>query len=309
MFVIKCPECNSSHIVKNGMQNRKQRYLCNDCNRIFIYKRKISKLNVFKDWVFGKQTKKQLAEKYKKCEKTIDNYLKEVKESNFQIDLPSDMEIILAVDATYFNKKDGGIIVAIDEITGQVVYIKPIKQENKKTFQKMIDDLRRRNITIKACVSDGIKALRQVLSGIPHQLCQRHAMKRVRDILKRKTTDKAKKELLFINNQMTNCNSVQFRKMLDDWYEKYHHLLDEEILDKETLVFHKEKELNSAYNSLRCNLDLLFTFEQYDELPNTNNSMEGIFSHFKKYLKNHNGIRQKSREMFSYVYFSKFNAI
>ncbi|MES2240878.1 MAG: hypothetical protein V4497_11540 [Bacteroidota bacterium] len=35
MEVISCPKCQNSNIVKSGVINQKQRYLCKDCNYFF----------------------------------------------------------------------------------------------------------------------------------------------------------------------------------------------------------------------------------------------------------------------------------
>ncbi|HOF07315.1 MAG TPA: hypothetical protein PKY44_04705, partial [Bacteroidales bacterium] len=32
---ILCPDCNSSHVIKNGLQNGVQNYLCKNCGRQF----------------------------------------------------------------------------------------------------------------------------------------------------------------------------------------------------------------------------------------------------------------------------------
>ena len=50
---------------------------------------------------------------------------------------------------------------------------------------------------------------------------------------------------------------------------------------------------------MKTNLPYLFTYLKYPELeiPNTTNSLDGgVFSHLKKLLKNHNGLRSELRE-------------
>ena len=138
MFKVHCDKCKSGNIIKNGHNGIKQRYQCKECKHRFIYKRNhISKVDIYKEFVIDEMKLEQLAKKYNKSVRTISNYIKEVRESDFQFDLPTDMEIILEVDATYFNKKDG-ILLACDHITGKVVYIKRIISESKKEFQEML---------------------------------------------------------------------------------------------------------------------------------------------------------------------------
>jgi len=54
------------------------------------------------------------------------------------------------------------------------------------------------------------------------------------------------------------------------------------------------KRIRSAYRSLQHNLPYLFTWYDNMELkmPNTNNSLEGIFSNLKTKLRVHSGLKQ-----------------
>ncbi|MDK4666677.1 hypothetical protein QG060_07210, partial [Kingella kingae] len=66
------------------------------------------------------------------------------------------------------------------------------------------------------------------------------------------------------------------------------------------------KRLRSAYLSLKRNLPLLFTFEQYPELfiPNTMNLLESRFAGLKSALNHHLGLNLENKTMFIKDYFS-----
>ena len=58
-------------MVHNGLRGRIQRYKCKDCGRRFDGGHRRDKAQVITDYIEGKQTMEQLAEKYKVSSKTI----------------------------------------------------------------------------------------------------------------------------------------------------------------------------------------------------------------------------------------------
>jgi len=57
--------------VKNGFKYHKQRYLCKTCGKQFVFRQKIDNQELYNDYVFGKQTLKQLSIKYKITVRTV----------------------------------------------------------------------------------------------------------------------------------------------------------------------------------------------------------------------------------------------
>jgi len=57
------------------------------------------------------------------------------------------------------------------------------------------------------------------------------------------------------------------------------------------------RKLRSAVRSLKSNLPYLFAYQTYPELniPNTTNSCDGSFAHWKQKVKIHRGLRQHRR--------------
>ncbi|MFW9285282.1 transposase [Glaesserella parasuis] len=56
-----CPFCLKNNIQKYGNKNNIQRYFCSSCHKTFS---STNKLNPIDDYTIGKQTYKQLSEKY-----------------------------------------------------------------------------------------------------------------------------------------------------------------------------------------------------------------------------------------------------
>ena len=61
--------------MKNGFKYQKQRYLCKSCDKQFILRQKIDNQELYNDYVFGKQTLKQLSIKYKITVRTVQRKL------------------------------------------------------------------------------------------------------------------------------------------------------------------------------------------------------------------------------------------
>ena len=149
-------------------------------------------------------------------------------------------------------------------------------------------------------VIDGKQGVVKVFGDIPVQLCQFHQIKTVTTKLTRKPKLEAGKELRRLSLTLINTTEDIFKKELNTWYEKWKDFLNEKTLNPETGRKHfTHKRLRSAYKSLDKNLPHLFTYQIHPKLniPNTTNSIDGgVFSHMKKLLKNHNGLRNSLRE-------------
>ena len=61
--------------MKNGFKYHKQRYLCKSCGKQFVFCQKIDNQELYTDYVFGKQTLKQLSIKYKITIRTVQRKL------------------------------------------------------------------------------------------------------------------------------------------------------------------------------------------------------------------------------------------
>ena len=304
--------CDSRNIIKKAKRNGLRRYLCKKCGKWFSSKRRPSKLNVkiFNEYFYGKQTLDQLCDKYKKgikwVKKQIDSYEVKLRKRN-----PRKVTVI--VDATFLgkrkNKNQKGVLVFRDNIEKENLIWKHIFSEKVEDYLELKLTLERKGYEIQAVVSDGKRGVPKVFKGIPIQLCQFHQIKTVTTKLTRKPKLEASKELRKIALTLTKTTEERFTNELIVWYEKWKEFLEEKTLNIETnREYYTHKRLRSAYNSLNKNLPHLFTYQKYPELniPNTTNSLDGgVFSHLKKLLKNHNGLRVELREKLVDDYLNK----
>ncbi|MBU4536524.1 hypothetical protein KJ603_00605 [Patescibacteria group bacterium] len=158
-------------------------------------------------------------------------------------------------------------------------------------------------------VLDGKRGVARVFGDVPVQLCQFHQVKTITSKLTKKPKLEAGIELRKLSLTLTTTIEKVFTQELNIWYEKWKDFLNEKTLNPETGRKHfTHKKLRSAYRSLNKNLPYLFTYQKYSKLniPNTTNSLDGgVFSHMKKLLKNHNGLRNEMREKLVNDYLNK----
>ena len=92
-----------------------------------------------------------------------------------------------------------------------------------------------------------------------------------------------------------------FSDSLGRWLDKWQKFLNERTINPLTQKsFYTHRRLRAACRSLKTNLPWLFTFEDHPNLriPNTTNSLEGIFADLKNKLRCHNGLSKQRRMKF-----------
>ena len=83
IWLKKCFFCGSSEVVRNGLRGRIQRYKCKSCGRRFDGGLRRDKFQVITDYIEGKQTREQLAQKYGVSVRTISRDLEGMVVHNF----------------------------------------------------------------------------------------------------------------------------------------------------------------------------------------------------------------------------------
>ena len=211
---------------------------------------------------------------------------------------PSTGEIIiphrpvnLIIDATFF-KRGEGVLVA--RANSKNLAWKEIKTERVEDYEKLISMLKTAGILYSAFVIDGKRGVLHMLSkkfsGIPIQYCQFHQVQTITHYVSKKPKLEAGKELRYIALSLTGSDREAFTKRLRDWHERWTDFLAEKTINPITGRWHfTHKRLRSAYRSLETNLPHLFTCLDYPELkiPNTTNSCDGSFAHWKGIYNSH----------------------
>ncbi len=289
--------CASSGAIKKGKRNGVWRYKCPSCNKNFQNKRRKSRLQnkLWKEYVWNKQTLKDLSIKYQRSKKWIERQLDKVIISPNK--LPNPQSIVIVADVTFFTR-GYGIIVAREPNLKKNFYWKETAVENPEIYWQARSKLEQQGFTLKAAVTDGKKGVRGVFLGIPIQMCHFHQIAIITRYLTKRPKLEAGKELKKIALSLTTSDKEKFSGLLNNWFEKWKEFLKEKTINPESKRwFYTHKRIRSAYRSLKTNLPYLFTYQKYPELkiPNTTNSLDGTFSYFKTLLRVHRGMSRTKR--------------
>ena len=176
----------------------------------------------------------------------------------------------------------------------------------------LLNDLKTLNFPFSSFVIDGRAGVKKVLHsmfpGLPIQHCQFHQTQTVQQYISKKPKLEASKELKILVSLLTNSTKKEFTEYLNHWHKKWDWFLKERTEDFKTGRRHfTHKRLRSAYFSLKNNLPYLFTYLEFPELeiPNTTNSCDGSFTHWKNKVKIHRGLRRDRRKkMIDYLLFN-----
>ena len=160
-------------------------------------------------------------------------------------------------------------------------------------YKDGIEELRAKGWNVKAIICDGRRGLLKGFS-VPVQMCHFHQAAIVTRYVTRRPKLVAGQDLQSLMRFLPKIDEAQFTLWLELWYDKWGEFLKERTVDEITGRWHyTHGRLRSAYYSVKRNLPYLFTYLRYPELniPNTTNSLEGIFTHIKKNIRLHGGLR------------------
>lgn len=291
-------------MVRNGPRGRIQRYKCKTCGRRFDGGIRRDKSQVITDYIEGKQTRGQLAQRYGVSVRTIERDLEGMR---YIRKVSKDKHVVIQMDTTYWGR-DFGLMVIKDAHRNKILWRKYVKYETIAGYLEGIDWLRQHNFKIYGVVIDGMRGLAEALKVYPVQHCQFHQMMTVRHYLTGKPDICASKALLTLVNNMAKMDKENFIAAFEGWHDKYKEVLNERVHDKrmKTPPYIRPR-LRSAYLSVKRNMKRLWTFYDYKDraIPNTNNGLESIFSDIKSKVRVHCGLTREHRKRFIDEYISR----
>ena len=112
-------------MVHNGLRGRTQRYKCKDCGRRFDGGVRRDKSEVITDYIEGKQTMDQLAEKYKVSSKTI---ARDLTGMRYVRKISKDKQVVIQMDTTYWGRRFG-LMVIKDSLRKKILWRKYVSHE------------------------------------------------------------------------------------------------------------------------------------------------------------------------------------
>ena len=238
----------------------------------------------------GKQTYRELSTRYGLSKKTIQKRLDAITVEQPIIDPRA---TVVVMDTIYFGRTFG-VMVFRDVERKKNIYWRIVRHETIKDYMDGIQYLQKCGWDITAIVCDGKRGIFKAFGNIPIQMCQFHQVAIITRYLTKKPRLEASKELKNISQLLTQTDKESFIGLLNDWHHKWENFLKEKTIREPIKKWnYTHKRLRSAYRSLKTNLPFLWTWYDNPELkiPNTTNSLEGIFSSLKTKLRVHAGLK------------------
>ena len=180
---------------------------------------------------------------------------------------------------------------------GKNLYWQYIQSETLAELSRGLDQLKELGYVLESVTLDGRRGMIQLFEvrypGLPIQLCQFHQAQ----IIRRYTTNNPKTAcgaaLKSLMGLLTYIDPQDFEERLNQLHKQY----DSFLKEKNDEGRFKHRRLRSAFRSLKTNMPYLFTHQKHLMLniPNTTNSCDGSFAHWKQRLKIHRGLNPERR--------------
>lgn len=205
--------------------------------------------------------------------------------------------MVVIADTTFWGRHYGVCVFRSPLLRGNIWW-NEVEREIMANYYYGRKILEAKGWRFTAAVVDGRRGLTTVFKDIPVQICQFHQMKNVTKYLTRRPETLAGQELRSIMLTLSKSNEKEFTNLLDDWYRQWKNFITEKtyVLGSKHW-YYTHKNVRGAYKSLERNLSYLFTYQKHPELaiPNTTNSLDGMFTQLKAKLAIHRGLRKDRR--------------
>ena len=266
-------------------------------------RRSTSPQSLYEEYVKGKQTLSEIAEKHGISVSTVQRRIRKVHSTRI---VSKYKEVVILMDATYWGR-NFGVLLIVDAYRKRLLWRKFLdKKETIADYLEGIEWLRENNFIICGIVCDGLRGLAQSLSKYKVQYCQFHQVKTAVEYLTKNPQTEAGQELLKIAYLLCHTDKESFEGMLEMWHTKWDRWLKQRTLDRKTgKKVYTHRRVRSAYFSMKRNMKWLWTYYDYPDtpIPNTNNILEAINTDLKSKLRVHNGMSKRYRKLFIDEYF------
>lgn len=219
----------------------------------------------------------------------------------------------MRIDATYF--QSFCLLCYQDSEDGYTQLIRFSDGEHYEEIKEDLDNLIKLGIHIESVTSDGhkslLKAIKKSSSDIVVQRCLVHIQRMCLLWLTRYPKHQAGQELrrlvLLILKIKTQNDRIYWTRELTKWHNTHKDYINEKTYNEETQRYwYKHKMLRRSYSTIKRALPNMFHYLNNPKIPNTNNGLEGFFSHLKNHLDIHRGLNTRNRINFIkwYIHFT-----
>lgn len=204
--------------------------------------------------------------------------------------------MVAVIDAT--RVCDEWVFVVRDPHEKENVYVETVQSESTYCYQVALQTLREQGFSIQAVIGDGKMTVSWLFKGLPVQMCHFHQKQIVIRCITLNPQLPAGIELLALVNTLTTSTEATFTDAFISWCEKWEAFLKEKSLNEKSGRYaYTHRKLRSARDSIKRHLPYLFTFLRYPELhiPNTTNSLDGVFTKIKNSIAVHAGLSRAQK--------------
>jgi hypothetical protein len=276
-----------------------QRYECLGCESYFQSKRRhqTKRGTLYDQYVFKRQNLAQLAEQEDRSLRWVQAQLDAAKATH---DPLPPQPTVIGADTTFWGEGYGVCVFRSPTLKRNLCWTE-VEAETTAVYDQSLRGLLHRGWQVTGAVIDGRRGVAKVFErhGIPVQHCQFHQMKTVTKYLTRTPQSLAGQELRRLACTLHKTTEPAFVANLTDWLTRHESFFNERspAPHRKSGWEYTHRKLRAAYHSLKTNLPYLFTYQKYPDLkiPNTTNSLDGMFSQLKNKLAVHRGLRRDRR--------------
>lgn len=255
----------------------------------FVHDTKVSATTLWQEFAFEHATVPVLARRYHISKSTVQRRLDEHVLQDIR---PTPRGMVAVIDATRVGYS--WLLVVRDPHAKENVYAEEVSAETTFAYQQAHAHLTREGFSFSAIVSDGrFVAVPWLFPKIPIQMCHFHQEQIVIRYLTLHPKLEAGIELLTLVKTLPRAEEASFIDAFRFWSKKWHNFLQEKTIDQETKHWHwTHKRVRQARDSIAAHLQYLFTFQRFSDLtiPNTTNSLDGVFKKAKVAIGVHAGL-------------------
>ena len=247
----------------------------------------------YRDYAYGRQTLAELSKRYGCHRETLrrqfERYAAVVKPKEAH-----DTPVALTFDATFFGR-DYGLLVF--RALRRNIHWQEVDHEKIDYIGHGLVHLVRQGWRFSSFTIDGrrgvIQLLEELFPGTPIQLCLYHQKAIVQRYLMGHLKTDCAKAIRSLMGDLLHISEVEFLTRLHA-IKRTHRAFLKERTDSGQFTYRK---LRAALRSLTVNSPYLYTWKRFPDLriPNTTNSCDGSFAHWKARVKLHRGLRKDRR--------------
>jgi len=241
----------------------------------------------------GKQTLAELSQRYGRHRETLRRQFEEYIPATAAQAIARD-PVALVFDATFFGRGYGLLVY---RAMGRNIHWQEIDSEKIAYIKQGLLHLQAAGWRFCGFTIDGRRGVVQLLEslfpGVPIQLCLYHQAATIRRYTTTRPKTECGKAIRALMAEMKILAEPEFLARLHAIGQTYRDFLKERNEQRQFM----HRKLRSALRSLRANAPYLHTWKRFPELhiPNTTNSCDGSFAHWKNKVKIHRGLRKDRR--------------